>query len=44
MIYRANGLIVVVITIVLVYFTAKNRQAERGLAVIEGLPGFRYVL
>jgi hypothetical protein len=37
-------MIVVVITIVLVYFTAKNRQAERGLAVIEGLQGFRYVL
>ncbi|KAF3403250.1 hypothetical protein DPV78_003751 [Talaromyces pinophilus] len=40
----ANGLIAVVITVVLVYFTARNRQAERGLAIIEGLPGFRYVL
>ena len=44
MVCRANGLIAAVITVVLMYFTARNRQAERGLAVIEGLPGFRYVL
>lgn len=41
---RANGVIIVLVTILVVYFTIKNRQAEKGLAVIEGLPSFRYVL
>jgi hypothetical protein len=41
---RANGVIIVLVTILVVHFTIKNRQAEKGLAVIEGLPSFRYVL
>lgn len=41
---RANGVIIVLVTIMVVHFTIKNRQAEKGLAVIEGLPSFRYVL
>ncbi|KAL2782738.1 major facilitator superfamily domain-containing protein [Aspergillus keveii] len=40
----ANGVIVVIVTCLVVLFALRNRQAERGVAVIEGLQSFRYVL
>ncbi|KAL4733214.1 major facilitator superfamily domain-containing protein [Aspergillus similis] len=40
----ANGVIIGVATVLLVLFMVRNRQAERGLVVIEGLQSYRYVL
>ncbi|CEJ62801.1 hypothetical protein PMG11_11288 [Penicillium brasilianum] len=40
----ANGVIVIIVTCLVLFFMIKNRQAEKGLALIEGLQSFRYVL
>lgn len=41
---RANGIIILLTTVLVVYFSLQNKRAERGLATIEGLPSFRYTL
>jgi len=40
----ANGTIVLLTTLLSIYLVAQNRKAERGLAVIEKLVGFRYTI
>ncbi|KAL3488014.1 major facilitator superfamily domain-containing protein [Aspergillus germanicus] len=40
----ANGIIILIVTCLVVFFAIRNRQAERGAAIIEGLQSFRYVL
>ncbi|KAI8931664.1 hypothetical protein NX059_011311 [Plenodomus lindquistii] len=40
----ANGIILLVTTILTLYFLAQNRKADRGLVVLEKLPSFRYTI
>ncbi|KAJ6005034.1 hypothetical protein N7540_012833 [Penicillium herquei] len=40
----ANGLIIAITTVTVVYFLTQNKLADKGLAIIEGLPSFRYTL
>ncbi|KAJ5736213.1 uncharacterized protein N7483_001338 [Penicillium malachiteum] len=40
----ANGLIVAITTVTVVYFLMQNKLADKGLAIIERLPSFRYTL
>jgi hypothetical protein len=39
-----NCLIIVVVSLLSVYFSICNRRQARGLKIIEGQPGFRYTI
>ncbi|KAJ5528221.1 hypothetical protein N7513_012380 [Penicillium frequentans] len=40
----ANGIILLLTTLLVVYFSMQNKLANRGMVVIEDLPSFRYAL
>lgn len=41
---RANGIILLLTTFLIVYFSMQNKLANRGMVIIEDLPSFRYAL
>lgn len=42
--YRANGIILLLTTLLVIYFSMQNKLANRGMVIIEDLPSFRYAL
>ncbi|KAJ6006772.1 hypothetical protein N7451_004716 [Penicillium sp. IBT 35674x] len=40
----ANGIILLLTTLLVIYFSLQNKLASRGMVVIEDLPSFRYAL